>query len=309
MGTLSTQRTGAGKRGILQAHSLLLDHRSYSCICTTVLQGDSRHNTMAKPVQNGLPTPRPSGSNLVHMTWSHLLFLHWPVNQTLLKKLLPHGLEIDTFDGRAYVSLVAFNMSGLRPVGTPSVPGLSSFLQLNARTYVTHGKESGVFFFSIDVSNAIAVWMARNFFHLPYFRAQMSATSEADKIKFKSSRTHQGARKATFDCEWIPGRPLPAGRSNDLAVFLTERGRLFTVHRGRAYENRIWHEPWTLRSARITKLETNIFEVNGLGPAQGDPLVHYCDETATEVWPQRESKGDQALAPWLDPALAPPPAT
>lgn len=264
---------------------------------------------MAKLGKKASTDTRPSGPNLVHMAWSHLLFLNWPVNPALLKKLVPPVLEIDTFEGRAYVGMVAFNVSGLRPVGTPSVPGLSSFLQLNVRTYVKHAGNSGVYFLSIDASNAIAVWMARSFFHLPYFRARIESGISADRIRFESVRTHQGARKARFNCEWIPGKPMPTPHPEDLTHFLTGRYRLYTTHRKRAYENQIWHAPWTLKSARITELETDLFEAAGLGSAQGEPLVHYCDELAVEAWPQRESGQDEILNPWLDPALAPPPTT
>lgn len=259
-----------------------------------------------KSVPNG---SRPGGHNLVHMTWSHLLFLHWPINPALLKKLVPPILEIDTFEGRAYVGLVAFNVSGLRPVGTPSVPGLSSFLQLNARTYVKHGGNSGVYFLSIDASNAIAVWMARSFFHLPYFRARIESGIGNDRIRFESVRTHQGARKARFSCEWVPGKPLPPSHPGELTHFLTERFRLYTTYRNRAYENQVWHERWPLKNASIAEFETNVFETEGMGSTQGEPIVHYCDELAVEAWPQRESGLDESLIPWLDPALSPPPAT
>jgi uncharacterized protein YqjF (DUF2071 family) len=174
---------------------------------------------------------------------------------------------------------------------------------------VKHAGNSGVYFLSIDASNAIAVWMARSFFHMPYFRAQINSAVEADRLRFESMRTHQGARKARLHCEWVPGKPLQASHPGDLTYFLTERYHLYTTYRSRAYENQVWHEPWRFKNARITELETNMFEAAGLGSTQGEPIVHHCDELAVEAWPQRESGLDENLNPWLDPALLPPPAT
>ena len=104
-------------------------------------------------------------------TWHDLLFAHWPVDARLLRPLLPPELHIDAFEGHAWLAVVPFRMTGVRLRGAPAVPGLSSFPELNVRTYVTCGAKPGVWFFSLDAGNSLAVAIARAWFHLPYFRA------------------------------------------------------------------------------------------------------------------------------------------
>jgi uncharacterized protein YqjF (DUF2071 family) len=109
----------------------------------------------------------------MRQTWHDLLFAHWPVSYDAMRPLVPAQLELDPFDGRCWVGVVPFRMSGIRGRGTPAVPGLSRFPELNVRTYVTHGGKPGVYFFSLDAANLLAVWAARKFYHLPYFYADM----------------------------------------------------------------------------------------------------------------------------------------
>ena len=74
---------------------------------------------------------------------------------------MPPQLELDLFEGTAYVGLVPFTMTGVRPVGLPPVRGISSFHETNVRTYVhREGRDPGVWFFSLDAANRIAVsWL------------------------------------------------------------------------------------------------------------------------------------------------------
>src|SRR5256885_16970604 len=104
----------------------------------------------------------------VAMTWNDLLFAHWPVPCAQLRPLVPDCFSLDTFDGTAWLGVVPFRMTGIKAVGAPSVPGLSAFLELNVRTYVTAGGKPGVYFFSLDAASPVAVRVARRFFHLPY---------------------------------------------------------------------------------------------------------------------------------------------
>ncbi|MGZ4809473.1 MAG: YqjF family protein, partial [Thermoanaerobaculia bacterium] len=115
---------------------------------------------------------KPDQQAVMRQDWHHLLFLHWEIPPSELQKMLPPGLTLDTFDGKAYVGLIPFTMTGVRPILTPPLPGISSFHEVNVRTYVHHeGRDPGVWFFSLDAANRIAVAVARRAFHLPYFRA------------------------------------------------------------------------------------------------------------------------------------------
>ena len=113
-------------------------------------------------------------------TWSELLFLHWEVPAEAIQSLLPPGLTVDTFEGKAYVGLIPFTMSGVRPAWSPVVPGLSNFHEFNVRTYVHfEGEKPGVWFFSLDAANLIAVMIARTLWKLPYFHARMRLVKES----------------------------------------------------------------------------------------------------------------------------------
>src|SRR2546423_6108074 len=117
---------------------------------------------------------RPKGLPLMRQWWGKLLFMHWPVSPGLLRPLIPQHLSIDTYEGQAWVGVVPFKMWGVRPYFTPPVPGLSSFLELNVRTYVHYEGVPGVWFHSMDIDSTVARWGARHVFFLPYYDAEMS---------------------------------------------------------------------------------------------------------------------------------------
>src|SRR6476661_4936616 len=110
---------------------------------------------------------RPAGTPLNYQTWENLLFMHWPVPISAVRPLIPEPLEIDTFDGNAWVAVVPFAMRNVRPAFFPPLPWLSNFYELNVRTYVHINGEPGVWFFSLDTDSALTVWGARKFYHLP----------------------------------------------------------------------------------------------------------------------------------------------
>lgn len=250
-----------------------------------------------------------SGTRLLKMVWAHRLFLHWPVDPDALRPHVPPQLEIDTMQRNGWLGITAFRLSSVRAVLAPPMPGLSSFNEVNARVCVTYEGSPGVYFFSLDASSSVAVWTARTFLHLPYFRARITNTRRADAFHFASKRIHQGAQAATFDCTWTAGKPVPASRRHDLAHFLTERRQTFTVHRGIVYACQVAHEPWPLREAKVTELETNLFEAAGVPPPVGDPVAYHGDKLAVDMCSMHAAKTAREPAPLLDPMAAPPPAS
>ena len=140
-------------------------------------------------------------------SWHDLLFAHWPVPSKELRAGIPASLEIDTYDGQAWLGIVPFRMSGVRFRGIPALPGLSAFPELNIRTYVTAGGKPGVFFFSLEAANPIAVRAARYWYHLPYRHARMACRAEGDGIAYTSQRTYWRASPAAFvgQCRPIGG--------------------------------------------------------------------------------------------------------
>jgi len=138
------------------------------------------------------------------MSWCDLLFAHWPLPAEALRPLLPRGLELDLYEGCAWLSVVPFRMAHVGPRGLPDLPWISAFPELNVRTYAVAGGKPGVWFFSLDAANPAAVALARVGFHLPYFRARMSLRSEGDAIVYSSERTHRGAPPARFEARYAP---------------------------------------------------------------------------------------------------------
>ena len=127
------------------------------------------------------PWPPPASPWVMTQTWYNLLFAHWPIAAETMRALLPPQLELDTFEGQAWIGVVPFGMARVYPRGTFSMPWLSRFLELNVRTYVTLGVKPGVFFFSLDAANSVAVALARRFFRLPYYHAHMRMAPRTEK--------------------------------------------------------------------------------------------------------------------------------
>ena len=118
------------------------------------------------------------------MRWHDLLFAHWPIPAERLRALVPPQLELDTFAGSAWLGIVPFRMSRVRLRGLPPLPGAAAFPELNVRTYVRHrGERPGVWFFSLDADQPLAVEGARRLFHLNYQWAEMSSTRAGEDRK------------------------------------------------------------------------------------------------------------------------------
>jgi uncharacterized protein YqjF (DUF2071 family) len=184
------------------------------------------------------------------MRWHDLLFAHWRVSVDALRPHVPEGLTIDVFDGSAWLAVVPFRMSGVRARCTPPLPGLGAFPELNLRTYVTRGGEPGVWFFSLDAAQPIAVRTARALFALPYFDARMSCRADGDTIDYSSERTHRGVPSAELRARYRPMGETFAAAAGSLEEFLVERYCLYACdRRGVLRRGRIEHRPWALRRA------------------------------------------------------------
>jgi hypothetical protein len=220
----------------------------------------------------------------MHQNWGKLLFMHWRIDEKLLRPLIPAQLEIDTFDGSAWIGVVPFTMWGIRASFLPAIPGTSAFHELNVRTYVHHRGVPSVWFLSLDAANRLAVWGARTFYHLPYFNAQMSLTQTGNTISYSSVRKDRRGPSAELQAKWNIGEALPPISSGSLEFFLTERYCLDCEHCGKLYRARIHHQPWPLRRAELDSLDSTMIESHGLPPPEGEPLLHYCEELNVDIW-------------------------
>src|SRR5215203_4914450 len=160
---------------------------------------------------------RPAGEPILHQNWENLLFLHWPIEPGFIRALIPEELEVDTYDGRAWIGITPFAVTGLRLLSMPPIPALNSFDELNVRTYVHSKGIPGIWFFSLDASKLIAALAARVFFGLPYHNAEIDFTGAGQEFGFNSKRLLPPS--ATFGARWHTGLRLRDPDQDSLAFF------------------------------------------------------------------------------------------
>jgi uncharacterized protein len=244
------------------------------------------------------PTLRPDEGEVMKQRWADLLFLHWAVDARALRAALPSGLELDTFDGRAYVGIVPFTVTGARPTWLPPLPFVSDFHEVNLRTYVHYaGRDPGVWFFALDASNPVVVQTARALFKLPYRRAEIEMVVEEPG---KASRSGDARRWISYTSRRVSGdRPElevrygPAGAPQQavpgtLEHFLLERYVLYTESDGTLFRARVHHAAYPAQAALVPTLRENFLPGIGVKRPEKAPLAHYAQEVEVDVFPLRE---------------------
>lgn len=223
---------------------------------------------------------------VMHQRWTNVLFAHWSVPTEALGPLVPSSLEIDTFNGEAWVGVLPFYMSNVRPRGIPPLPGVSAFHELNVRTYVRRNGRPGVWFFSLDASNPLAVRAARAAVSLPYFDASMRMHIQADgSMNYRSDRTHRGARPAGFEATYRPEGPVRPAEPGTLEHFLVERYVLFSETPSGMIDVKIAHEPWPLQRAVARIVRNTMGDAAGI-TLPGDPRhLHFGARVDVRTWP------------------------
>ena len=219
------------------------------------------------------------------MSWHDLLFMHWPIPEETLRSLIPSPLHLDTFDGSAWLGITPFRMSGTRPRSLPSVPPLSNFPELNVRTYVTAEDKPGIWFFSLDAHNPIAVRLARATFSLPYFDAKMSYHVAGEEVRYRSVRTHRGAKDARFAGRYRPvGGPFNS-HPGTLEHFLTERYCLYAADkRGNVRRGDIHHHLWPLQPAEAEIDILAMTQQIGVTLPERAPILHFSKRLDVLAW-------------------------
>jgi len=236
-------------------------------------------------------TAEPDAPVFILQNWHHLLFLHWEVPPQELQPLVAPELTIDTFDGNAYVGLVPFTLTGVRTVLTPPLPWISSFHEINVRTYVHRGgRDPGVWFFSLDASSAIAVAAARAAYHLPYFHASMELQASADDpplIDFESRRNDpNGAAPANAHIRYSPMDGIVKHAApGTIEHFLIERYILYTTdNEHRLCRARVHHQPYPIQRADLLDCEETMIWAAGIKRPGSAPLRHYAREVNVKVY-------------------------
>ena len=197
-----------------------------------------------------------------------------------MRTQVPAPLELDLFEGQAWISVVPFRMTGIRPRFLPAMPWLSAFEELNVRTYVVRDGKPGVYFFSLDAANPFAVRIARRFFHLPYFDAKMSLQCDGDWIEYRSTRTHRGAPPAEFAARYRPVGPVFRVKPGSLEEWLTERYCLYAGDRhGRIWRTEIHHGPWPIQPAECQLLTNTMTRL-----PDTKPLLQFSRKLDVAAW-------------------------
>jgi uncharacterized protein YqjF (DUF2071 family) len=232
------------------------------------------------------PWPLPNGPWVMTQVWHDLLFAHWPLPAEALRRAVPAALELDLFEGQAWLGVVPFGMARVFPRGAFPVPWLSRFLELNVRTYVRHGAKAGVYFFSLDAANPAAVAIARRWYQLPYFNAAMTLRRAGEWRHYRSYRTHRAAPPAEFQARYQPCGPVLRAQPGSLEHWLTERYCLYTVgRRGEVYCGEIHHAPWPLQPAEAEIEANTMASPHGLALPDTAPLLHFAQRLETLEWP------------------------
>jgi uncharacterized protein YqjF (DUF2071 family) len=227
-------------------------------------------------------------------TWHDLLFAHWPVPAVALRPLLPPQLDLDTFDGEAWLGVVPFRMSRVHPRGLPALPFLSAFPELNVRTYARAAGKAGVWFFSLDAASRVAVELARWSFHLPYLHARMRCAADGPAVAYDSRRLDRRAPAADFSARYAPAGPVSPAVSDTLADWLTARYCLFAAdHSGRLYRGDIHHAPWPLQPAEAEIEVNTMAAAAGIRLPDAPPLLHFARSLEVLVWPLVRLDGDR----------------
>ena len=251
------------------------------------------------------PYPQLTTPWVMRQTWHDLLFMHWPVSIESLRPHIPSGLTIDTFDGQAWIAVVPFRMSDIVPRGLFPVPWLSAFPELNVRTYVVRDGKPGVWFFSLEAGNSLAVFIARTVFKLPYFHARMQCIPSpvnsnlrgrdpltqviggvgVEGLVYSSQRIHRNAPPANFSGNYSPIAAPFEAQPGSLEHFLTARYCLYTADtRGRVYRGEIHHPPWPLQLAQADVAMNSMTDWLHIKLPDVQPLLHFSRKLEVVVW-------------------------
>ena len=185
-----------------------------------------------------------------YQDWRDLLFIHWRVAAAEIAPLVHPRLSVDECDGTGWVSMTPFTLRNGRLRGLPPLP---DFHELNFRTYVTHPRHGpGIWFFSLDAANRLAVAAARLSVRLPYFPARME---RGDGWYRSERRVGRGRFEARFSIGAVRGPATPGS----LEAFLVERYRLYSRALGpMLWHGPVHHEPWSLADADVANLSEDL---------------------------------------------------
>jgi uncharacterized protein len=232
------------------------------------------------------PDPLPDGPWVLAQDWNDLLFAHWPVEASALRRLVPPALEIDLYDGAAWVAVTPFEMSGVRPRFVPPLPFVSQFLEVNCRTYVRHGGRRGIWFFSLDCTSLAVVALAGSAWHLPYFAAEIEMQRTGDRIEYLCRRRADAGPSALLAVSYGPDGPRREPAPDTFEHWAVERYCLFSEDgpSGSLWRGDIHHEPWVLQPA-VARIEENTLPAAaGISVPRSEPRLAFARRAEVLTW-------------------------
>ena len=233
------------------------------------------HST-AQVVRSG-----PAGPWRWSQVWRDVLFVHWKVSAKKLQELLPPGLELDTWEGQAWASAVAFRLQNMRLRGFPSIWPVANLLELNLRTYVRCHGEPGIFFLSMHADNRLAIAFARRLTPLPYQEARINYTG-VDERTFQVSTS----REPLLTAEFKPLGECREAHPDSLDAWLLERYRAFVPNRrGELLRMMVEHPPWQIQDATLNAAALRLGEPWGIDLAGKPDLCHFSSGLSAHLWP------------------------
>ena len=233
------------------------------------------------------PTRRPDRPVVGYQKWRSLLFLHWPVPVSVIRPLVPPSLDLDLYDGVAYVGLVPFAMHEVRPRWAPRWSGFR-FLETNVRTYVSLDDKPGVYFFSLDAASRVAVWIARRQWGLPYYHAAMRFERAGERLTYSSTR--HGSQVGCRVCYRV-GSVLDPASPDSIEFFFLERYLLMLERAGVLYMGQVHHTPYPVHQVELLDLEDELLRAAGCSCSERWPaFAHYSPGVDVEIFALQASR-------------------
>ncbi len=239
---------------------------------------------MTTPIHPGRP-PHHIEHPVMIQQWRSLTYLHWPYPPEQVQATLPDGLEVDLFDGMAWVGLIPFHMVDIALPRMPPIPYLGTFPETNVRTYVVGPHGPGVWFHSLDINRLLPVLVARLIYRLPYMWSKMAVVERNQSVRYTCVRRWPASPGATSTISVEIGQALEEPTAFE--HFLTARWRLYTKLGKRLLAGDVEHEVWPLHHARATRVDDGLVAATGLPAPVADAHVMYSPGVTVSVgWPK-----------------------
>ena len=221
------------------------------------------------------PFKLPPGQWKYYQEWNNALFLHWEIAFDILRNHVPKDLHIDSYEGKYYISLVAFTMQKIRPKNLPAIKFISDFHEINLRTYIDNGNKKGVYFLNIEAEKHLSAFIARNLSGLPYGRSIIKRTN-------KTYNSKDAVKGFALDTEFEVKQKIL--NKSDLDKWLTERYCLYFDTKRELFRYDIHHKEWELKNVEIKKLSLT-YQIGDMSIKDKQPdFIHYSDGVKVIAW-------------------------